>query len=220
MSDAKNEGSDPSTQQHEKKSLEEQETKLSNDRNTVELEMTQESLGEQEAFLANLGQLDICEIQTIAEIIEILHENEDQARDHFSKTNSSSLLQPTCRASPLWLERRSELEENIVELDAARTTNQKHWPCSLKRSRCAEDEEYNAYAVLRNRVKPAKHSKRKVLTSIGEDMRAVSRDTELLRFRLETTHTQNLRNPGHCWMKHRPLVVVLWRDDTAPMSVN
>ena len=66
--------------------------------------------------------------------------------------------------------------------------NQKHWPCSLKLSRCAEGEEYNAYAVLRNRVKPAKHSKRKVLTSIGEDMRAVSRDTEFLRFRLETTH--------------------------------
>ena len=122
LSDAKNEGSDPSTQQHEKKSLEEQETKLSNDRNTVELEITQESLGEQEAFLANLGQLDICEIQTFAEIIEIFHENEDQARDHFSKTNSSSLLQPTCRASPLWLERHLELEENIVELDVARTT--------------------------------------------------------------------------------------------------
>ena len=55
LSDAKNEEIAARTQQHEKKSLEEQETKLSNDRNTVELEMTQESLGEQESFLANLN---------------------------------------------------------------------------------------------------------------------------------------------------------------------
>ena len=54
----------------------------------------------------------------------------------------------------------------------------------LKLSRCAEDEEVSAYAVLRNRVKPAKHSKRKVLASIGEDMRTVSRITEL------TTHSE------------------------------
>ena len=54
----------------------------------------------------------------------------------------------------------------------------------LKLSRCAEDEECSAYAVLRNRVKPAKHSKRKVLASIGEDMRTVSRNTEL------TTHSE------------------------------
>ena len=60
----------------------------------------------------------------------------------------------------------------------------------LKLSRCAEDEEVSAFAVLRNRVKPAKHSKRKVLASIGEDMRTVSRNTELLRFRLEKIHTE------------------------------
>ena len=54
----------------------------------------------------------------------------------------------------------------------------------LKSSRCAEDEECSAYAVLRNRVKPAKHSKRKVLASIVEDMRTVLRDTEL------TTHSE------------------------------
>ena len=48
----------------------------------------------------------------------------------------------------------------------------------LKWSRCAEDEECSAYAVLRNRVKPAKHSKRELRTSIGEDMQAVSRDAE------------------------------------------
>ena len=56
----------------------------------------------------------------------------------------------------------------------------------LKSSRCAEDEEGSAYAVLRNRVKPAKHSKRKVLASIGEDMR----DLYLLRFLLAMTHTE------------------------------
>ena len=42
----------------------------------------------------------LAEIQTIAETIEILHANEDEARDHFSKTKSSSLLRPTCRAFP------------------------------------------------------------------------------------------------------------------------
>ena len=120
LSDAKNEDIAASSRRHKEKSLEERKTTLSNDRNTAEMEMTQESLGEQEALLANLGQLDICEIQIIAEIIEILHENENQACDHFSTTNTSSLLQPTCRAFPQWLERRAELEENIVELDAAR----------------------------------------------------------------------------------------------------
>ena len=68
-------------QQHKEKSLKEQETKLSNDCNTTELERTQVSHGDKEAFLANLGQLDICETQKIAETIETLHENEDQARD-------------------------------------------------------------------------------------------------------------------------------------------
>ena len=96
MSDTKIEEIAASNQQHKEKSLKEQETKLSNDCNTTELERTQESHGDQEAFLANLGQLDICEIQKIAETIETLHENEDQARD----TNSSSLPQPTCKAFP------------------------------------------------------------------------------------------------------------------------
>ena len=38
----------------------------------------------------------------IAETIEILHENEDQARDHFSNMNISSLPQPTCKAYCFW----------------------------------------------------------------------------------------------------------------------
>ena len=45
---------------------------------------------------------------------------------------------------------------------------------------------YSSYAALRNRVKPAKHSKRKVLASIFEDMRTVLRDTEL------TTHSESV----------------------------
>ena len=53
LSDAKNEEIAASTQQHKEKSLEAQETKLSNDRGTAELERTQETLGEQEAFVAN-----------------------------------------------------------------------------------------------------------------------------------------------------------------------
>ena len=47
-----------------------------------------------------------------------------------------------------------------------------------------QDEEGSAYAVLRNRVKLAKHSKKKVLASIVEDIRTVLRDTEL------TTHSE------------------------------
>lgn len=101
LSAAKNEEIAASTQQHKEKSLEAQETKLSSDRNTAELERTQESLGEQEAFLANLNATcsdaqtkydarhaeRLAEIQTIAETIEILME--DQARDHFSRTYNS-----------------------------------------------------------------------------------------------------------------------------------
>ena len=90
----------------------------------------------------------------------------------------------------VWLERRAELEEDtVVELDAARTTT-KTLAMQLKSSRCAEEEERSACAALRNRVGASQASTREVLASIGEDMRAVSRDTELLRFRLATTHTE------------------------------
>ena len=65
-------------------------------------------------------------IQTIAESIEILHENENQVRDYFSKTNSST-----------------------AELDAARTTA-KTLAMQLKLSRCAEDEELEADKVYFN----------------------------------------------------------------------
>ena len=37
----------------------------------------------------------------------------------------------------------------------------------LKLSRCAEEEERNAYAILRNRIKASQDSKRNVLSSIG-----------------------------------------------------
>ena len=69
----------------------------------------------------------------------------------------------------------------IVELDATRTTA-KTLAMQLKLSRY--QALYSSYAALRNRVKPAKHSKRKVLASIVEDMRTVLRDTEL------TTHSE------------------------------
>ena len=61
----------------------------------------------------------------------------------------------------------------------------------LKSSRYAEKGEYTTYADLRNRVETSQASKREVLTSIGEDIRAVSRNTELLRFLLATTHTED-----------------------------
>ena len=89
----------------------------------------------------------------------------------------------------MWLERRAELGGATVELDASRTTA-KTLAMQLKSSRCAEEEERSACAALRNRVEASQASKREVLASISEDMRAVSRDTELLRFRLATTHTE------------------------------
>ena len=58
----------------------------------------------------------------------------------------------------------------------------------LKSSRYAEKGEYTTYADLRNRVETSQASEREVLTSIGEDIRAVSRNTELLRFLLAITH--------------------------------
>ena len=85
----------------------------------------------------------------------------------------------------MWLERRAELEKSIVELNSTRTTA-KTLAIQLKSSRYAEDEECNAQAILRNRIKASQDSKRKVLSSIGEDMR----DLYLLRFLLAMTHTE------------------------------
>ena len=51
LSNAKNEEIAASTQQHKEKSFEDQETKLSNERKTTELEKIQESLGDQESIL-------------------------------------------------------------------------------------------------------------------------------------------------------------------------
>ena len=90
------------------------------------------------------------------------------------------------------MDRRAELEKSTAELDAARSTA-KTLAIKLKSSRCAEEDEHSACADLRNRVnlvESSQASRREVLTSIGEDMRAVSRNTELLRFLLAMTHTE------------------------------
>ena len=114
-----------------------------------------------------------------------------------SKTKQTG-IRPTCKAFPsrgrgiafgVWLDRRAEREKSIAELDAVRITA-KTLAMQLKSSRCAEEDEYSACADLRNRVETSQASKREVLTSIGEDMRAVSRNTELLRFLLAMTHTE------------------------------
>ena len=60
----------------------------------------------------------------------------------------------------------------------------------LKSSRYAEKDEYTAYADLRNRVETSQASKKEVLTSIGEDIRADSRNTEFLRFLLAMINTE------------------------------
>ena len=68
------------------------------------------------------------------------------------------------------------MNSSIVELYATRTTATT-LTMQLKLSRYTGDDERSAHAVLRNRVKPAKHSERKVLTSTDEDMQPISRDT-------------------------------------------
>ena len=132
LSDTKIEEIVESNQQYNEKSLKKQETKLSNDRNTTELKRNQESVGDQEAFLANLGQLDICQMQKIAESIETLQENEDQARDHFSKTNISSLLRPTCKAYCFWRVVGETCRTGIEYCRAGffKNYSQKQWPYS------------------------------------------------------------------------------------------
>ena len=60
----------------------------------------------------------------------------------------------------------------------------------LKSSRYAKKDEYTAYADLRNRVETSQASKREVFTPIGEDIRAVSRNTVFLRFLLAMIHTE------------------------------
>ena len=61
-----------------------------------------------------------------------------------------------------------------AELDAARTTS-KTLAIQLKLSRYAEEKVYSVYANLRSRTEASQ-------VSIGEDMRAVSRNTELFEF--------------------------------------
>ena len=160
VSDTKIEEITESNQQHKEKSLKEQETKLSNDRNTTELKRTQESVVDQEAFLANLVQLDICEMQKIAETIETLTENEEHARDHFSKTKQTGIVPSTDMQGVLLLA--------CGWRDVQNWKKPKTLAIQLKSSRCAEDKECSAYAVLRNRVEISQAPKRKALTSIDE----------------------------------------------------
>ena len=116
----------------------------------------------------------------IAETVETLHENEDQARDHFSNTNSSSVPQLTSKAFP-----PIGRERMLMAYGCRGVQNWKRTllVMQLKLSRCEEDEECSAYAALRNRAKASHDSKREVLASIGEDMRTVSRYIELMRLR-------------------------------------
>jgi len=98
LSSAKQQEIAVGTQEHKEKSLEAKETELSSQRNTAELERTQESLDEERKFMSNLNatcsdagskydarhKQRLAEIQAISETIEILME--DNARDHFSRT--------------------------------------------------------------------------------------------------------------------------------------
>ena len=68
----------------------------------------------------------------------------------------------------------AEREKSTAELDAARTTA-KILAMQLKLSRYAEEKVYSAYDDLRSRAEASQ-------VSIAEDMRAVSRNTELLSF--------------------------------------
>ena len=124
LSDTKIEEIAASNQQHKEKNLKEQETKLSNDRNTTELKRTQESVRDQEAFLANLGQLDICEIQKIAEIMEIS-----------MRMNSMHAITSARRTFPFCLIRHARRITCRTAIESCRVGcyknySQKHWPCS------------------------------------------------------------------------------------------
>ena len=116
-------------------------------------------------------------MQKIAESIETLHENEDQGTRSLQQdeANSSCAFDRHARhiASGVWLERRAELEE---AKNIGHTVENCQGVLKMK--------SVSACAVLRNRVEPAKHSKRKVLASIVEDMRTVLRDAAL------TTHSE------------------------------
>ena len=112
----------------------------------------------------------------------------------------------------MWLERRTELEKSIVELNSSRTTA-KTLAIQLKSSRCAEEEERNAYAVLRSRIKASQDSKRKVLSSIGEDLRALY----LLRFRRATTRTE-VRNRQEYEFSARNVVLDLNYNESAALT--
>ena len=63
----------------------------------------------------------------------------------------------------------------------------------MKSSRYAEEVEHSVYADLRSSVETSQASKKEMLTSIGEDIRAVSRNTEFLRFLLAMTHRNPIR---------------------------
>ena len=62
----------------------------------------------------------------------------------------------------------------------------------LKSSRYAEKDEYTAYADWRNRVETSQASKKEVLTSIGEDIRAVLEKYRVLAI---STGNDKHRNP-------------------------
>ena len=82
----------------------------------------------------------------IAETNETLHENEEHARDHFSKTKQTGIVPSTDMQGVLLLA--------CGWRDVQNWKKPKTLAIQLKSSWCAEDEECNA-CVLRNRVKLA-----------------------------------------------------------------
>ena len=73
LSDAKNEEIAASNQQqHQEKSLEAQETKLSSDRNTAKFARTQESFGEQEAFSCESQRVTSVPLSSWSRLRELL----------------------------------------------------------------------------------------------------------------------------------------------------
>ena len=126
-------------------------------------------------FLRISTQLDISEIQTTAESIETSMRM--KIRHAIASARRGKL--EFSIAFGVWLERRAELGKVNCRVEFYKNY-------SLKLSRYAEDEECNAYAILRNRIKASQDSKRKVLSSIGENLRALC----LLRFRRATTRTE------------------------------
>ena len=139
-------------------------------------------------------QLDISEIQTTADSIEISMRKKIRHAITSARRSTLEFSRHARRSPPLgrgsafgvWLERRAELEKSIVEFEFYKNYSQNIGHTVEIVKVVLKRRSAMLVLSLRNRIETSQHSKRKVLSSIGEDMR----DLYLLRFLLAMTHTE------------------------------